>query len=357
MRCWPLAPALICAIACAGHPTNVARVVDAKVSEGRFVSHVSYAAYARAAQLEAEGDLVGAEAAYQEALRYDPQSPQIWTRLGAVRCASRPQDASAAFETSLRIDPDYAPLWYEQARCYLQRDNPSAALEAVQRAMKLDPEHVETSQLMAEVLVALKRPEDAQRYLNALAARYPELSVAGRARSHQDTEQPETEERSSERAATQGAQRSTLQALDQALLAGDMKSARQHGLELDLSLSEIAARAILLGRALSALEQAREVSAADPENAAAWVIQLAASDLTRNEAAFESILATPPSTPEPLGSGSRLLFAELLKRRVSAQAARAFLKATRPSFADKRAPHNALLSEHQERLERELSKP
>ena len=59
----------------------VVRVSHGKPRAGRAVSGAAYAAYARGAWLEASGDDVGALAAFEEASREDPDSPDVATRV------------------------------------------------------------------------------------------------------------------------------------------------------------------------------------------------------------------------------------------------------------------------------------
>ena len=83
----PLAMAL--AIAGCAEP-GVTRVVEGRPTEGRFISTAAYALFARGAAAEANGALVPALRAFEMAAAEDPGSPEIWTRLGALRCLIEP---------------------------------------------------------------------------------------------------------------------------------------------------------------------------------------------------------------------------------------------------------------------------
>jgi len=324
---------------CAASGGSVTRVVDGQAFEGRFVSHISYGAYAQAAHLEALGDYAAAEAGYSEALRSDPNSPQIWVRLGSVRCAMARPEAEAAFESAEHLQEAFSTLWYERGVCALARKKPKTALEAGRRALSLDPQHLLTTKLIADALVALGKPDDARRYLDALAAQNPDMPIVEvwRAQLVRTREKP--------------AEASTLlRSLDRALLADDVEAARHLALDLGLSESELAARALALGKSRIALDHGQLVLAADPGDATAWITTLAAADLTRDEQAFRTALQALGDTPTQPGPLGRMLFAELLGRRVGPEAARAWLRAAPEEEGD-----DPLLDQHRGRLQQELS--
>jgi hypothetical protein len=113
--------------------------------------------------------------------------------------------------------------------------------------------------------------------------------------------------------------------LDRALLHESPERVRELALESGVRVSELAMRAAALGLTSLADSEARRVLAADPDDTDAWIAALVAADLSGDEARFLSmsaLLGTEPLAPGPLG---RRLFAELLARRVSTDAARSFL--------------------------------
>ena len=95
--------------ACAGAP-DVTRIVDGHVLEGPFVEPEAYAAFLRGAIAEERGDLPSALREYEAILSVDDDNPEIWTRIGAVRCRTDPRDAEGAraIDRALALDPDYA---------------------------------------------------------------------------------------------------------------------------------------------------------------------------------------------------------------------------------------------------------
>ena len=107
---------------CAVGSSGVTRMADGVRYEGRFVNPEAYAAYLLGVEHEARGEFSEALAAYLEAHAEDPDSPEIWARIGAVRCISSepkagPAAARAAFERGLKIDPAYYGNYFERARC------------------------------------------------------------------------------------------------------------------------------------------------------------------------------------------------------------------------------------------------
>lgn len=342
---WLLLAALSLSTACGAYGGEVARVVDGQVQEGRFISPVSYSAYARAAQFEAQGQYLEAETAYEEALSFDPRSAEIWTRLGSVRCASGKPDADEAFEHAAEFEPEFATLWYERGRCSLERGKPAQANEQALRALALDPYHLPTTRLIVETFVRLKQSANALRYLDAAIALYPNLAALQSDKRAIVEGAGSLSERKGP-ASSEGAQ---LEDIDRALLRDATDEARQLALALGLSQSELGARATSLGKPKIALEQANQVQQADPSDGTAWVTVLSTADLLRDEALYTAVLNAldeEPTTPSALGV---VLLAELLKRRVGADAAQAWLRA-----APNAEPENTLVTRQRRRLEREL---
>jgi Tfp pilus assembly protein PilF len=327
---------------------TVPRVVDGQVIEGRFVSEHAYAFYARAAEAEAAGDRRAALAAYAAAIEEDPESPEIWTRVGALRCASVETRAGAdsAFERAAELDPESGPLALEEARCALARGDVALALARAERALALDPDADEVSLFLASALSAAARPADARRVLEALVVRLPASTVALR-------ELTAAADRAGDRPAALRAARllrelapdttATLEQrfpelrplaeVDAALALGDLAAARRRARAAALAPADLAARAAALGRAEMARDQAALVAAADPSDATAAIALATAADLLGDEGGLARALDAAPRAgiPSPL---ARWLYADLLLRRVSADAARALLEPLEPPAGD-----------------------
>jgi tetratricopeptide (TPR) repeat protein len=306
---------------------------------GRAVSEEAYALYARAAFLEASGDVARALAVYERVLDYDPWSVESWARIGALRCRADPAIAERAFEAGLAIDDEFEPLWRERSRCYLSVEDHERGLHAALRAASLDPNRVETSLLVVEAFQVSGDSTGARRWLDGLIQRSPTSPVAWRgaltfAERNGDREL-------ARRAAWHLARlRPNLveaedpevvrAAIDQALLGHDLDQARSLAVRGRVPPVELALRAALLARPKLAREQALLVLRADPRNGDAWVAALVAADLDHDLGLLEEVAAyldADPVSPSP--TGVRLL-GELLERIVGPAAAQAWAEAYGP---------------------------
>jgi hypothetical protein len=137
-----LAMVVLAAAGCA-HPGVVQRAYDGNVVDGRYVSPEAYAAFLRGAIAEAEKRPADAVAAYAEAARRDPDSPEPWTRIAEVRCATDARayggEAEAALARALALDPGYARAWAARAACAEARGDAAGQRDAAARAAALDP--------------------------------------------------------------------------------------------------------------------------------------------------------------------------------------------------------------------------
>jgi len=118
----------------------VDRAYDGRIVRGRFIEPEAYASFLAGVISESGGDLRSALASYERAERLDPGGPEIWTRIAAVRCASRPRDPGAdeALSKALAIDDRYASAWRTKAECERVRGDSSAAEAAALQAAQLE---------------------------------------------------------------------------------------------------------------------------------------------------------------------------------------------------------------------------
>ena len=142
-RVLPVAAVLaLLASACIRQPA-VQRVYDGDVIVGAFVepSKEAYASVLLARIAEAGGHWPDAVQAYEEAASHAPRSPEVWTRIGDVRCQANPRDPGAdqALEHALRLDPQYARAWAARARCAQARGDEAGSKAAAMRAAEIDP--------------------------------------------------------------------------------------------------------------------------------------------------------------------------------------------------------------------------
>jgi tetratricopeptide (TPR) repeat protein len=342
--------------------STVVRVIDGTPVAGRFVSDRAYAYYARAADAEARGDLPDALGAYEAAAAED-DGAEIWTRIGAVRCAllgAAGDGVADAWRRAEAIDASYEPLWRERARCALAAGKPADALALSERAVALDPEQDEASVVHAATLERLGRAIDARRELEALVVRHPSSASGWRAlralaerAGDVGTVARASAHLGADAVAPVRANGTTWADLDRALLRGDVDVARRRALAEHLPLAELAVRAAALARPAVARPLAELVLAADPADGSARVALAAAADLSGDADALGRALIAPTSIaltpPSPL---ARLVLAELLARRVGPAAARAAYEAPAPEAVGRDA--DALYDEVERRLRARL---
>jgi len=286
-----LLPALltVLCLSCGVGSSGVTRMAGGVRYEGRFINPEAYAAYLLGVEHEAHGELSEALSAYQEAHAEDPDSAEIWARIGAIRCAvSEPKDgpaaAQAAFERGLGTDPDYHGNYLERARCAERARDFASALRDATAAVARRPDDEAANLLVASALQALGRNQEARAWLEA----YRSYHVATR-----------STERALERARAKssGAPASTP--------SSPAVSAARSGAFAELRS----------GRTERARQQAQTELEADPSNSDAWIATLVACDALRDDQCFEaaiSRLQTPSVSPSSTALG---YLRELLARR------------------------------------------
>ncbi len=316
----------------------VVRVVDDVEMVGRFISDVAYAAYARGAEHEARGHYAKGLAAYLEAAASDPESVEVWTRIGALRCRLLQHgEAAVAFAEASDIDDDYEPLWRERALCAERRGDRDAALVAAKRAVALDPGREQTVLLYARLLEAEGQAQRAGRWLRALAILSPaklavwEALQAHARRGHDDLWAQHAaarlvvlRERLGQRRPAAGSRPSWDQ-VDGALLARDLAAARRHARQARFDPRLLAVRAIVQGRPELALAEAELRVDADPADSDTRMALALAADLLGQSDRSSQRLGALPAAPAPLTELGELMLGELLLRHVGPEAARAWL--------------------------------
>jgi tetratricopeptide (TPR) repeat protein len=282
----PLFSCWVCA-GCAVGSGSVTRMADGVRYEGRFINAEAYAAYLQGVEQEARGKLEEALGAYLEAHAEDPDSPEIWARIGAVRCfASEPEAgpaaARAAFERGLKIDPSYHNNYFERARCAERARDFASALRDASAAVACRPEDEPANLLVARALHALGQHAEARAWLEAYRSYHPATGAT---------------ERALESARGLPA--------NQAATHGTASSPARSG-----AFDELRS-----GRTERARKQAQIELEADPSNADAWIATLVACDALHDEACFDAAinrLQTPSLSPSVTALG---YLRELLSRR------------------------------------------
>jgi tetratricopeptide (TPR) repeat protein len=321
----------------------VTRSVGGRLVRGRFVTDDAYAAYLRGALLEAQGNREAALSAYTEGARHDPDSPELLTKIGALICDRQDATGSAkpgaVFDRAAALDPDYEEAWTERARCHLKRGQLTDAEHAARIAVSLDPDRVEVALLLALVLERQERVEEAARWLQGLVVRNPasiaaqEAMAAFAERTHDDARRASAERALADLGARMNRKTSAFKArasvadVDAAIARGAFDDARRLALAARVSSGALALRAAAVGAAAFAKEQAELVLAADPGDADARVAVAVAADLLRDSDALAHAMTAAPTARAPISPLAGLLMAELLERRVGADAKKAWIDA------------------------------
>ncbi len=320
---------LLVATACTG--AHVERVVDGESFEGRAIAPGAYASYVKADLLARAGNHGAAVAELRRALDADPASPEILTRLGELTCgggrtAARDASGLFAFDDALKRDPRFAPAYLGRARCLAALGRAREALAAAERAARLDPLNLATTETMASLLFESGRGAEAWLWLEARIAFEPSSRDAWRlllrsARAHRDEQREKRARHALDALDDPGARD-----LDQALESGDLDAMRHAGIARHLHGAALALYALPRAPKL-ALAEARATLRADPNDADAWVAGLCAADLLGDEQSYTELLPMLDDAPSPPSRGALSLLTALLARRVGSEAAGAFAPA------------------------------
>ncbi|WP_394820757.1 hypothetical protein [Pendulispora albinea] len=364
---------------CLARPT-VNRVYDGRLVEGGLVLPEEYATFLRGAMAEEQGDLAGALHAYEAVSESAPRDPEIWTRIGAVRCQKDARDdrAKTALDRALSLDPEYAPAWAAKARCELLRGVDRASVERnALRAVEFDPQAVQPQVILATALAMQPaHAEAARERLLALTLKHRTSSAAWRAlgawgKSHRDpalvaraygevariapaahaevaaevmqlagegeliaartlagalidSRRGSGAARSAEGAVAGGALVARL-AVDDAIAAGDRDRVRRRTVATHLPLDVAAGRALLLGRSDMARELAEPLRDADPRAVGARLVLAILAYESDDRAGLTRAFAATGATSGgdlPVVAEAILPFLRVVARAMGPEAAR-----------------------------------
>lgn len=287
-----------CVVGCAVGANGVTRMAGGVRYEGRFVNPEAYAAYLLGVQHEARGDFGEALSAYLEAHAEDPDSPEIWARIGAVRCFSSqakdgPAAARAAFDRGLKTDPAYYGNYAERARCAERARDFSNALSDALAAVARQPDDEPANLLVARLLRSLGRDVEARTWLEAYRSYHPATVATDRALE-------------SARVPASGPLPSP---------AGAVASHSE-----PRSVRSDAFAELRSGRTERARQRAQIELEADPTNSDAWIATLVACDALHDDQCFDAAigrLQAPSLSPSSTALG---YLRELLARRAGVPA-------------------------------------
>lgn len=269
--------------ACGGYASTT-RIVDGEVLVGRPIEPESYALYLSAQLSEAQGGLHRARQLYLEATRLDPESPELWTRLGALSCRLKLALADRELERALRLDRWYAPAWVARAHCELFRGKLDKAHRFSKAAQIADPEDLETTLVLVEVLEAKGQPQRALNQLAAYTLRHPTSAAAAQKLSRRPTSEPTP---------TSGVRGPSDERLVSAVLSSDLDTARTRATTLRLPQSEVARLALELNRPILATRQMQLLLDAAPHDSELRALALLAAHRAQDAVLFERWLSLP----------------------------------------------------------------
>ncbi len=311
-------------LACGTRP-GTERIFDGRTVNGPYIEPSTYAAYTDGAYLEARGEWAAAEEAYRRALKQDPESPPIWTRLGVILCRTDLARAVEAFQEATERS-GYGAAWAARARCLHSHQRSSEALESAKIAIGLERDNADANLLIAEIYREQARPASARAWLFAWLLLDADALSHWKALSEQAILladealslliKSELERRAQVGSEVGVAALAALQPrglepgrhadLEAAVSRGDLAAARSSAHAAGVSELDLAQLALDLGSPALAASQAQLVLAADPQNADAWIIALSAAALGANEQDIKRLLTE--------SGGSRLPSAELARR-------------------------------------------
>ena len=114
--------------------------------------------FERGLDLEDDGELGPAAAAYRQALRLQPDWADAYFNLGNVlRAAGRHEGAEEMFRLALIHDPDNELAWYNLADALIEQDCPEIAASCLSRALERRPDFADAHFNLASCLDELKR--------------------------------------------------------------------------------------------------------------------------------------------------------------------------------------------------------
>lgn len=148
-------------------------------------SPFSYAAEGEGRYLE--GDLRGAIAAYEQAVRLAPQDVTLYVPLVRLLTLQGWVDDTLARraleqgQAAVDLDPDYAPAWAVLGMAYDWNGQVERAIEACRRAIELDPAYAEAYAYLAEAYAEVGRWGEAQEAAQTALGLAPRSVDANRA--------------------------------------------------------------------------------------------------------------------------------------------------------------------------------
>jgi tetratricopeptide (TPR) repeat protein len=121
-------------------PVEKKQEFDKSVETKRDIKKSDYL-FARAVELQRDGNLQKAQVLYRKAIKLNPDNVQALNNLGVTYIGQkRYKRAIARFNDVLKINPDYTDAHYNLACVYAKKNSPDRSLIHLKDAIDLNPE-------------------------------------------------------------------------------------------------------------------------------------------------------------------------------------------------------------------------
>ncbi|MGD8926876.1 MAG: tetratricopeptide repeat protein, partial [Thioalkalispiraceae bacterium] len=105
---------------------------------------------------------VKAQQDFNKAIELNPKNAEAHDDLGVIYAKQQYGEAILHFSTTIRLDPSYQKGYHNLAMAYYLVERDNLALDAVDRALSLNPQDRSSMILKAEILTVLGRAQEAQ---------------------------------------------------------------------------------------------------------------------------------------------------------------------------------------------------
>lgn len=117
--------------------------------------------------LYSQGKYVEALQAFNNALEFDPLSPQIWYNKGnSLYSQANYDEAINAYDRVIELDPQYASAWFAKGKALRYLDRFEEAIKAFDNAIECDPNFAEAWYNKGFVLNLLGKDDEARAALS-----------------------------------------------------------------------------------------------------------------------------------------------------------------------------------------------
>ncbi len=149
-------------------PESKAASVSGNASEANALSQT-------ALQQQVSHDFPGATRTYRRALKLDPQNKDAWYGLGLIAAQTgKTDDAVEAYDKALKIDPSFISALFSEAML-LKSSEPDRAIGLMKRAVRAQPKATTVRLQLGLLLAGKDRDNEAQDEFRRAVADSPSL--------------------------------------------------------------------------------------------------------------------------------------------------------------------------------------